>query len=76
MKNPLKKPVDGSKLIFDAIGKFQSIVDEIERGAAANHSKVAINQQTIDGLQAQNKSLDAATIHGMSVATKLRELIT
>jgi hypothetical protein len=70
-----KKPVDGSKLIANAIGKFEAIADEIEAGIAANHAKIASNRQAISTLESECSVLGTDCTHGSNVAAKLRELI-
>lgn len=75
--NPLKKkPVDGSKLINNAIGKFESIAAEIEAGVRINYDKINTNRQTIETLESENTNLSTAANYGARVATKLRELLT
>jgi hypothetical protein len=76
MKNPLKKPIDGSKLIADAIGRFALIADEIETGITVNLTKVVQNEKAMETLADENSRLTAVAEHGQTVARRLRDLIT
>ncbi len=76
MKNRLKKkPVDGSKIIHGAVGKFADIVAEIQTGITANYDKIAANKQVIDDLQSKNNESSLDANYGARVAGKLMELI-
>lgn len=77
MKNPLKKkPVDGTKLIKSAVGKFESIAAEIEAGVRINYDKINANKLAVETLETQNTDLTIDANYGARVAAKLRELIT
>lgn len=69
-------PKTGTDAIHEAIGQFEDIAARLEVAAVQNDSQATSNLETINTLIAENKSLDAASARGRSVAAKLRDLIS
>jgi hypothetical protein len=75
--NPFATPeLKGSELIADALSQFEGIAVKLETGVRQNEEAIAANDAFIAAKKAENDGLFKAANKGLSVATKLRALIS
>lgn len=70
-----KVELQGQALIGDVVGKFSTMIENLEKGI--NDCKVeqeGINDQ-IDSLMTRNQALGSSINHGNKLCTKLSELL-
>jgi hypothetical protein len=66
----------GTALIDATIAEFESFAQKLEDGAKHNSEKVGKNSSLIAALSAENTDLNAAHARALSVASKLRSLVS
>lgn len=67
---------DGVVIIDTMVGKFQRIVDGLEKGAALCEEKQLQNEKSIESLSAENNFLTEKTVQAKTFRDNLKNMLT
>lgn len=70
-----RKRAKGIELIEKVAGRFDAMIEELDRGSSDCKSEQDENSTTIQQLQNRNGILELANARAQSIATNLRALI-